>query len=583
MKTPLVGRFSLGILFCLVFAFLLLGGGWLVPLHFLPWVSWHSELPAFLAMAILAWLGVYRLRSLDGQGTLPLPGVALLFVGLALIAVIQACTGLIGFSGDALVLTMYMALCIMGLMLGFAAKGNGSRWMPLTISGEGRFLLTALALTVLIASVISALVAYVQVLDVWDSVSWINRMPQLRRPGGNLGQPNQLATLLLMGMGSLVFLYESGKLGRLLGLLIVLVLGVGLALTESRTGVLSYVLLSAWWWVGRSRMDFKLSAWVVGLVGVGILILFWAWPWMAAMIQGMGTGPDMQLNTKAGTRLIVWPQLLEALAISPWWGWGLGGVSKAHNAVVHAHSVSEPFSYSHNIMLDLALGVGLPLASVLVVCVSVWLWRRVCGAKTLTPWYCLAVVLPVAVHSLLEFPFAYAYFLVPVMLLLGWLEAASGVKPVCHVGVRPMGVLLLLVSMVGFWSVVEYLRIEEDFRIARFEALRIGQKPADYERPAVHLLTQLGALLDGARTVPRPDMTASELALVREVALRYPWTATQNRYALSLALNGQSAEAMRQLRVMHALHGDKNYAEIKRNWETLAQEKYPQLRTLTLP
>ncbi|MBK7549979.1 MAG: pilin glycosylation ligase domain-containing protein [Rhodoferax sp.] len=36
-------------------------------------------------------------------------------------------------------------------------------------------------------------------------------MQTLRRPGANLGQPNQLATLLLMGMVSLAYLYELAR------------------------------------------------------------------------------------------------------------------------------------------------------------------------------------------------------------------------------------------------------------------------------------------------------------------------------------------------------------------------------------
>ncbi len=43
---------------------------------------------------------------------------------------------------------------------------------------------------------------------------------------------------------------------------------------------------------------------------------------------------------------------------------------------------------------------------------------------SLSPRYCLALTLPVAVHSMLEVPFAYAYFLVPVMFAVGALEGA---------------------------------------------------------------------------------------------------------------------------------------------------------------
>lgn len=584
VKTPLPGRFLLGAQLYAVLMLLLMGASWLVPVHFLPWVSWHSEFLAFLSMFLLAWFGlVQQLRQGGGSDVVAVPGAAFVFMGLALIAIVQALTGLINFSGDALIFNLYMVLCAMGLTLGFTAGKHLQRPAPRLVICDGQTALMALAATLLTGGVASVIVAFVQVMDVWDGVSWIARMPQLRRPGGNMGQPNQLATLILMGLASLIFLYESSKLSTWSGTLIFIVLGSGLAVTESRTGVLSIVVLSVWWFVSRARVSFRLSPWVVAMAVIGCLLMFLAWPAIEGLIQGMDAGADVGVNTKAGTRLIVWPQLLDALAMQPWWGWGIHQVAAAHNAVVHAYPVSEPFSYSHNIVLDLALGVGLPMAIFLVLLISVWLWRRVRSVQALTPWYCLAAVLPVAVHSMLEFPFTYAYFLVPVMLLLGTLEATSGVRPWLHVGARTAAVALLLLSVLGLWSVVEYLNIEEDFRVARFESMRIGQTPTAYERPQVHLLTQLGALLEDARIIPKPGMSTSELELAKKVALRYPWPATQNRYALSLALNGNPEEAIRQMRVMRAMHGEKTYSEIKQNWITLGQDKYPRMKELQLP
>ena len=142
---------------------------------------------------------------------------------------------------------------------------------------------------------------------------------------------------------------------------------------------------------------------------------------------------------------------------------------------------------------------------------------------------------------------------------------------------------LSLLTALSAWTVVEYLTIEEDFRVARFEALNVGQTPADYQRPHVYLLTQLDALLYAARISPHPGMSAEELELARKVALRYPWPATQNRYALSLALNGNPVEGLRQMRVMKALHGEAAYLKIRANWQALANSKYPALKELALP
>ena len=541
----------------------------LQPLHFLPWVSWHSEVVAFAAVLLLAWQGVIwaAKKSLSNTVAFPLPVIPL--VGLVVLIWVQSAAGRITFFGDALVLTIYTIGCVVSLVLGMAVSGNQRTY-------------TLLAWTLLVSAFLSVVVALAQAFDVWESIPWVNRMPQLRRPGGNLGQPNQLATLLLMGLASLVFLLEEKKLGRLASALLALSLLVGLAATESRTGIVSLFILALWWFAKRKSIDFKLSPWWVMLAGAGFLFLFWRWPTlMDEILQSGDIGG--KVNTSLGGRWLVWPQLIEGVWQRPWFGWGIGQVSTAHNAVADAYASSEPFTYAHNIVLDLALGIGIPLTALFSVMSMVWLWRRLKSARSLVPWYCLAVVLPVVVHSMLEFPFAYAYFLLPVMFALGALEGFVGIKPAIRLGVKPVAAMLLVITVIMAWSALEYVSIEEDFRIVRFEALKLGSTPSDYERPKVVLLTQLDALLKGGRIVPKPGMSADEVELARTVALRYPWPATQSRYALSLALNGNPNEAIRQLRVMRALHGEKTYAQVRDGWVITAAEKYPQLKNLHLP
>ncbi|MDB5940898.1 MAG: O-antigen polymerase [Ramlibacter sp.] len=562
-------------------SFALLFASWVMPLHFPPWVSWHNEVLAFLSATALGW-ALWRSVRQGGAQTraAEIPRASILFIFLGVVVFVQAATGLITFRGDALVLEVYLLLCLLALVAGFSWSRANSSDVPSASKGAND-LLQAMAWTLLAGALASALIALVQVFDVWSDAAWIVRMYDVRRPGANLGQPNHLATLLLMGIASLLYLHEAKRLSAVSALLGFLVLSAVLAIAESRTGVLSFLLLCAWWAAGRARAGLTVSPWVVAIAAAWFMLAYVTWPVLMSSTQVLEAGA--QINAQPGMRLVVWPQLLEAVAMRPWLGWGLREVSEAHNAVASNYSLSEPYTYSHNIVLDLALGVGLPLTALLVLAVTVWVVGRVRSARSLIPWYCLAAVLPLAVHSMLEFPFSYAYFLVPALFLVGVLEARSGAKPFARLTAKPMAAGLLIATAAGAWSVVEYLRIEEDFRVARFEALRIGRTQDNYERPTVYLLTQLDALLHGARIVPRPGMSAADLELAREVALRFPWPATQNRYALSLALNGNPTEGLRQLQVIRALHGEAAYLQIKANWETLGESKYELLGQLALP
>src|SRR5665647_217322 len=526
--------------YLLVFAPLF--SSWLMPLHFPPWVSWHSEALAFLAVFMAAWVSMARL---PGQGptvrSINLPIVIWPFVALALLAVLQQFAGLMTYWGDVLMVWFYAALCITCLILGFSAVPSHTEKRGLDSP------VMVLALALVVAGVASTVVAFAQTFELWENSPWIARMPSLHRPGGNLAQPNHLATLLMMALASVVFLHESKKLSALPGALLIFVFGLGLAMTESRAGMLGFLALLGWWLAKRSKMGSQTSPWAAAVVAAGFALLFGLWPRFYALVEMSGAAELRLLDS--GGRFQVWPQLVEAVLEKPWWGWGIREVARAQNSVAHAYAFSLPFTYSHNLVLDLALWLGLPIAAILVLAGGVWLWRRATAANQLLPWYCLAVAIPLAVHSTVEYPFAYAYFLAPVMFLLGVMEASLGVPPVFRLK-RPIAVAALFVtSAFLLWSAVEYFRIEEDFRVVRFEALHIGQTPASYHKPDVVLLTQLGALLEGGRISPRPGMSADELLLAKNVALHYPWTATQNRYALALALNGQPGEAIRQLRV----------------------------------
>jgi hypothetical protein len=580
LKAPRKGRFSFASAICFVGAALLILS-WLTTEHFLPWVSWHSEVLAFAAVVAVALaVTVAALRNRQ-ELQIRVPLLAAPFALLGAIALVQMVTGTLTFWGDAITFCFYAAMGITCVVLGFnSAPGpdtqsqaaEPARWSPLAW----------VALAFVVGSCASVIVAFAQVFELWESSAWIMRMPELRRPGANLGQPNQLATLLVMGITSVAYLHVSGKLGRVVAALLVLLLCTGLAMSESRSGVLGLLALLLWWQIKRKAVASEVSPWAGPAVGAVFLLLFIGWPHILNALQLISFQAANRF-TQGDLRLAMWSQLLEAIWHKPWWGWGMLQVAAAHNSVADAYRVNNPFSYSHNLVIDLGVWMGVPIAMGLTVLAVTWGARRGKSANRLLPWYCIAIAVPLGTHSMLEFPFAYAYFLAPALYLLGVLEGSMQARPFITLGTRTAAAMLVVLGSVLLWSVVEYLLIEEDFRIVRFEQLRIGKTPDHQQKPNVVLLTQLGALLDGSRIALEPGMSPDKLEQLRRLAMRYPWVATQYRYALALALNGNPAESVRQLQVLRWQRDEKTYASIKRELNLLALSRYPQLQTLKLP
>src|SRR5690606_33809696 len=129
-------------------------------------------------------------------------------------------------------------------------EGRGAAHNSALAAAAGEWLGWAL----IFGCLLSVGVALAQVFQVWEEISQIVRQPYLRRPGGNLAQPNHLATLVVMAVGAAFFLHSHRRFNSVVLGLLVLVFATGIAVTESRGGLLSMIALCglcAWKLPGR--------------------------------------------------------------------------------------------------------------------------------------------------------------------------------------------------------------------------------------------------------------------------------------------------------------------------------------------
>lgn len=524
---------------------------WLNANHFGPWVSWHPELPVFVLVFAVALLGAWR-GSLQSEMKIPPP--IWLFIGLALILVLQFVTGLVVWRGQFWVLTFYLLLIATLITWGWAeAQAVDNRIACKLPSGEW------LGWALIVGCLISVGIALAQVFQVWEEISLVARQPYLRRPGGNLAQPNHLATLLVMAVGAAFFLHLQGRLNAVVLGLLVLIFAMGIAITESRGGLLSMIVLCclcAWKLPGRFPCAWGAAS------ALATVTLFLAWPVMYSW-TGSSTWGDAglaRLESSGGDpRWALWQQMLEASLLKPWFGWGFRNTAEAHNAIAHEVTSALPVTYSHNLLLDMAVWLGWPVTLIILVVVLVWAWRRLAVVNQPLAWFGMALLVPFSIHSSLEFPFAYAYLLMPAMLGVGYVESLATQQQASRSAPRWLVVPLVSgIVLIGAWSVYDYIRAEDDFRMARFELLRIGPAPTE-PPPKLMLLDQLGDLLASMRVPLQKGLNAAQLDALRKAALHYPWSGSQYRFATALALNGEPDEARRQLLVLRAQHGDKTY------------------------
>lgn len=516
-------------------------------------MSWQNEALAFAAALLLAWELVRNARQ-GKIATVKLPHLALVPMVFTLIAALQWAAGMLTFGGEVFVIYCYALLCSLCVSIGYA---QGITDKTESDRSAATPLIEPLSWSLLLAAMASVFILLTQNFMIDGAALWVTNTDNYSRPGSHLGQPNHAATLQVLGMASAIFLQARGRFSNFTTAALLLLFGIGMAVTQSRTSILSLGALLLWWTWKQPQIAPRTPRWTAAAISALIVALFMVWRHLFNSFHMMGSG-GAQIRGLSDIRTEIWRQLIQAVWQKPWLGWGINQTASAHNTIADRYPSVGDATYSHNLILDMALWVGLPLTALLLLLTGMWVWRRARATKSLLPWYGLALALPVAVHSMLEYPFAYAYFLVPAMLGLGLTERALGERSL-RLPLKAAAAILLISTITMIWAALEYIRAEEDFRVVRFETVRIGQTPVAYEPPKIVLLTHVGALLKAFRLPITQNMPTNDLSLLRAVASQNAIAAMNARYALALALNGQRVEAERQLAVIRAQYGEQNY------------------------
>jgi O-antigen ligase len=357
----------------------------------------------------------------------------------------------------------------------------------------GRMTFQAVCAALLLAGIISVALAIVQVFaqDLADG-DWIARSSTPGRTGGNLRQPNHLSSLLLWAMAALVWLHETLaerrttpalKQVRVITAVLMALLLFGDVLTVSRTGTVCVVLLALW-----GVVDKRLSRFSRVLLWLAPLFYALCWmgmsEWTQAGSQAFAGGVQLHKSDPSSSRFGIWANTFELIKQNPWFGVGWGEFNFAWTLTPFPGRPTAFFDHTHNLPLQFLVELGIPLGT-LVLGLLLWaLWKafRAC-ITTAEPdsrmvRTAFVMVLMMVVHSMLEYPLWYAYFLLPTAFALGIClghsgppaqEADTGTAPSAKWLRRTLigASIALMVGTVA--SVVDYMRVVAIFSASEDE------------------------------------------------------------------------------------------------------------------
>ena len=279
----------------------------------------------------------------------------------------------------------------------------------------------------------------------------------------NLRQTNQFATFCWMGVA--VVLFGTLRLPRAARALLLALLAAGSAATASRTGMVEgAVLLALCFWRRHDRRErvalgaFAAVCYLAAAIGL---------PPLLEAVTGAAGGRHLLERLAAthpcASRLVLWSNVLQLVALHPWTGWGWGNLDLAHYLTLYPGArFCDILDNAHNLPLHLAVELGVPAALAAVLATAFWVGRQRPWAEAVPlrqlAWTLLGLL---AVHSMLEYPLWYGPFQLALGICLGWLLPALPEDAVA--APRPLRVAAVATGLLAAtaYAAWDYARISQ--------------------------------------------------------------------------------------------------------------------------
>jgi len=382
-------------------------------------------------LAVALWGAVVAVMA---PGLRPVRGSGPLLAALGLVALAAAGSWWWG------LLPRSLAWQALGLLAGAALMLQAG--VAASRDGAGLHTFTALAWGLLVAGVLGSAVALVQVFAPgWADGTWIAASGLAGRAVGNLRQPNHLCSLLLWALVAAVALHALRRLPGHALVVLVPLLVLCVELTASRTGAAGLALLLLWGLIDRRLPRGARLALLAAPVLYALAWALMAW-WGDVSQQTLGAGARLAADgmgaggDSPNARPNIWRNALLLIAANPWTGTGFGEFNLAWSMTPFVNRPTAFFDHTHNLPLQLMVELGLPLALVVLALLALALWqawRRAAAAvddhSAVVSRAALVLVLLTGLHSLVEYPLWYAYFLLPTALAWGLVLGLPAARP----------------------------------------------------------------------------------------------------------------------------------------------------------
>lgn len=328
---------------------------------------------------------------------------------------------------------------VSGLPAGLSMMGTGMALSALLVFGvawrvglseQGDRVFDVFCEALAWAGIAGMVLALIQVFHpAWATGNPIAEPTMPGRAVGNLRQPNHFSTLLVWSCCAVAWLGARGRWNQGVAMAAMVLMIGGVVFTASRTGTVAMAFLTIWGLCDRDLP--KRLRWVLILAP----LIYGAWWggmwWWSHLDTDVAFAAEARLHDHSdisSSRFKIWANVLALIADHPWAGVGYGEFNLAWTLTPFPTRPIAFFDHTHNLLLQWAVEFGLPMTA-LMTALSLWgLWallgpglnrRRAPSPAPGQPFAgtpagaTSVIVALVGLHSLLEYPLWYSYFLLP--------------------------------------------------------------------------------------------------------------------------------------------------------------------------
>ncbi|MFW1966693.1 O-antigen ligase family protein [Acinetobacter guillouiae] len=415
---------------------------WLSPFHANPWLMIVSEICAFLSLFCL----IFFFKDKD----IIIPRVVLPVLFFSLIPFFQYFFGIELYFETALLCFSYLFCVFMSMIIGFNTASMGLKERTLIL----------LSGSILMSSLISVIIILLQWFGLEKNIFFIAPLHH-DRPFGNFAQPNNMATFLVFGLLSNLFLLKDLKITKKMASIFSFLILFAIALSYSRTAWIELIIIGVCLFFIQDKVVKKKTIYFYSVL---FFLFLFTIPYLNNFLNDFGLGllSTQNVNDRLSTgslRLGIWKQMLVAIYQQPWFGYGWNQTAYAQIIASTTVFHSEQTRSAHNIILELLVWNGILIGSIIIF-YALYLLKLVFFASNQKMVLIRLIIVSFIVHALLEFPQNYACFLLIIAFLIGFLLRENYDLKIFQLNKKTFPIIFIF-SIIIFGAIIrDYLNIK---------------------------------------------------------------------------------------------------------------------------